>query len=224
MLLFFLGGVWNFVEHGLISGLFPAQQWYNGQPFKEHEQGYLQNYNILVAGFSMYQRRIATNSDCAQSKKFPTWRASKHCWPKLTDETATTKPFGTAANPEFYVADRKGTYRQAFPLDGDLALAMLGELQDNLWLDKNSREISTEFTIYNSAMQLFCVVQVQFSQSETGKISNKNVFTTFAVEPYLSRSPAYEICATVVMLYFVLKLARRVVTKLFEGKLYECLM
>ena len=129
----------------------------------------------MIAGFSLIQTRVDKDKACIVSDKFNNWNAARNCWPALTPETKSVQPFGPKHYPNQYKSDEAGRFRQAFPLDNDLAVSMVKELKDNLWLDKMTREITVEFTVYNSAAQLFSVARIAFTQSETGTVDETHL-------------------------------------------------
>ena len=175
-----LDGMWNYLENGILKGLFPEEKWYNGHIFTTDERGYLLNYNRLVSGFSLIQTRVDTNKSCALSPRFSDF--APECWPALDSTTVSTRPFGPPSDPEWYQPDEGSKeFRITFPLDADLCGRILTELKQNLWLDKNTRGLVVEFTIFNSAKQLFCRVQIAFDHKETGMIDSSYTHHTLKV-------------------------------------------
>jgi hypothetical protein len=197
---------WTYLETGLVGGLFPAQEWYNGAPFNADERGFLLNYNKLVAGFSLIQQRVDTNATCAHSKRFSSFLPT--CWPALSTETMTSIPFGPEYSPAQFKADPEtGNFRIGFPLDADLSGRMIQELKKDRWLDKNTRTIRVEFSIFNSAKQLFVLVRINFKHQETGLLTHKYDFTTFSLEPYLQRQPIGEWLYIIIGAYYLTQFA-----------------
>jgi hypothetical protein len=143
-----LNGVFGYLENSMMPALFPEEKWYNGDVYSSQESGFILNYNKLVAGFSLIQKRVDTNVTCDVSKRFATFLPE--CWPALSEESISTKIFGRERNPVQYHVD-EGTmeFSQRFPMDPELSNLMLMELKRNRWLDKQTRSLEANFVIFN---------------------------------------------------------------------------
>jgi hypothetical protein len=200
-----LEDAFDYLEQKLLPQLFPNDNWYNGDAYAEDEKGFILNYNKLVAGFSLIQQRVDTNVTCVASKRFAEFLPE--CWPALSPESTSSAVFGQQRNPIQYMPDA-GTseFSQTFPLDSELSMFMLNELKRNRWLDKQSRTVEAAFVIFNSAKQMFCLVSIKFQHLETGKIEWEQAFTTFSLEPYLTRTPTNEMLFAFFALYYAIHL------------------
>jgi len=58
-----------------------------------------------------------------------------------------------------------GGYTQVLPLSHSEANAMIQSLKDNLWIDRATRAVIVEFTVYNANINLFCVIRYSFFHS-----------------------------------------------------------
>jgi hypothetical protein len=54
---------------------------------------------------------------------------------------------------------------------------------------------------------MFCLVKIEFKHLDTGKIAGLSSFTTFSLEPYLTRNPIEEMIFVVFGCYYVAHLA-----------------
>ncbi len=177
-----LEAVWEWLETAFVPATFPDEEWYNGDPWTENEQGFLQSYNKLVGGFQLVQRRIDVDADC-ESGSFDNW--SMFCWPEYGSATASTAPFGPAHDPNKYTwsdDEEGGGYHVRVPLDRKYAFRKLSELREDKFLDKQTREISIDFTVFNEAKKLFCSVRVQLEQEDTGNIETDIIMATIKME------------------------------------------
>jgi hypothetical protein len=52
-----------------------------------------------------------------------------------------------------------GGFTQLLPQTRKQAEAKIAELKENLWLDRASRVVFIDFTVYNANINLFCVVK-----------------------------------------------------------------
>ena len=52
-----------------------------------------------------------------------------------------------------------GGFTQVLPLTGNEAKDVIQYLKDNLWIDRGTRAVFVDFTVYNANINLFCVVR-----------------------------------------------------------------
>jgi len=52
-----------------------------------------------------------------------------------------------------------GGYTQVLPLTPNEAKEVIQYLKDNLWIDRATRAVFIDFTVYNANINLFCVVR-----------------------------------------------------------------
>lgn len=52
------GGIFDWIQTGLLPRIFPKQQWYNGDFFTDFEKDYFLEYNKVVGGVKLTQRRV----------------------------------------------------------------------------------------------------------------------------------------------------------------------
>ena len=52
-----------------------------------------------------------------------------------------------------------GGYTEVLPLTLNEAKEAIQYLKDNLWIDRGTRAVFVEFTVYNANINLFCVVR-----------------------------------------------------------------
>jgi len=52
-----------------------------------------------------------------------------------------------------------GGFTQVLPMTKDEAKVVIQYLKDNLWIDRGTRAVFVDFTVYNANINLFCVVR-----------------------------------------------------------------
>jgi hypothetical protein len=52
------GGIFDWIQTGLLPQIFPKQEWYNGDLYNEFEKNYFLEYNRIVGGVKLIQRRV----------------------------------------------------------------------------------------------------------------------------------------------------------------------
>ena len=63
-----------------------------------------------------------------------------------------------------------GGYVQNFHFEQNVTEALLMELKTNRWLERGTRLVTIDFTVYNANINLFCVSKLVFEFPPTGGI------------------------------------------------------
>jgi len=197
--------LWYWLENGLLDALFPETSWYNGDPWQAKDQDFIMHYNRLIGGFKMVQRRVQDDWDgCIKSKRFNGFYDT--CWPAYSDASKQTTPYGPEHDPGKYVWEDDpygGGYSVELSLDRKKAYLTIDELKQDLWTDKNTRQLAIEFSIYNGNMQLFSKVNAEINISPTGRVETSYNMETFRVELYRTVSDWIRCAVEVIFLIFV---------------------
>eukprot|EP00854_Cymbomonas_tetramitiformis_P017340 gene17340-20635_t len=175
------------IEHPFINLIMPAQQWYNGQTFSEKELGYLIKYNKLVGGFRVAQRRTDSSMEGAASRRFKNYYPIR--FPNFSSKSQSKTAFGPKHDPEKYFfqgTDDSGAFRVDFPNDPKKAKLILQELRQDLFLDKNTREINIECVVYNGNLEVFTQISLFIGFYNTGKVMTDLRLSSFRLEYYLT--------------------------------------
>lgn len=90
--------VFPWLENIVVGSVFPAEEWYNGDPFRPEEVGYVVNFNRLVGGFQLVQKRVAANVNCPHDERFGDWAGD--CYSQYGDEWRMEGPFGPPHDPD----------------------------------------------------------------------------------------------------------------------------
>lgn len=135
--------VWDWTENVLLDLLFPEQAWYNGDAYRPEEQNYVLEYNRLIGGFQIDQKRITMDdADCRSTTKYKGFYP--HCWGEYSEALKMTAPYGPGHDEGKYrwtASDLGGSYNINVPLDGGIAKQTVRELKRDLWIDKSTREV-----------------------------------------------------------------------------------
>ncbi|XP_048575351.1 uncharacterized protein LOC5511746 isoform X2 [Nematostella vectensis] len=125
----------------------------------------------------------------------------KTAWQYQTGEELKTFPYwGQKAT---YSA---GGYVQVFPpstaKNYDKAQALADALNENDWLDKYTRAVFTEFSIYNANSNLFCVVTLLIEQLPTGGIFKFPSILTLRLYRYVGGEMFFVAACEIIYLLF----------------------
>ena len=156
-----LEAIWVWLEDVFVPCLFVDPEWYNGDEFSPEEEGFMMQYNKLVGGFQLLQKRVIENDeDCDSSPRFGDWAGS--CYDEYYNSHRSEESFGPPHDPEKYkfwtgYSREQAGFHVRFPLDREFAIRQLRELKDDKFLDKQTRDLQIDFTVYNENKHLFCV-------------------------------------------------------------------
>jgi len=182
----------NWMENGLISLLFPEEAWYNGDEFDETEVGYILHFNRLVGGFHLVQQRVKSESACGTTPRFCNFYPTIHGEYSFPS-TASQTPFGPAWDTAKYkfTPDTVGEYNGGgymvdFPLVRDLAFSKVRELRSDLWIDKHTRHVMVEFTVFNANLNAFVPVQINFHFRPSGAVHHDFFMISLKLEKLIT--------------------------------------
>ena len=206
----------DWLENGFIETFFPAERWYNGERIPEGERGFLRMYNKKLSGFMLKQKRVRVNTgDCEGSKRFS--KFTPKCYPDSRDPGTSSKaPFGPSHDPTKYRYENfatGGAFAVSFPLDRKQALATLDELRRDLFIDKQTRRLELDLTVYNAAYRLFSIVVLKIDVRASGTLRTGIQFYTFPIEMYTTELDMFRAVLEMIFLLFVVS---SVSNELFE--------
>ena len=91
--------IFGWLENGFLEKVYPEPVWYNGDSWTKQEQNYILQYQRLVSGFALKQRRVQVNaSSCISSRRFSTFYPS--CWTELSRSSESRDAFGPSFDPQ----------------------------------------------------------------------------------------------------------------------------
>lgn len=200
------GGIFDWIQTGLLPQIFPKQEWYNGDLYNEFEKNYFLEYNRIVGGVKLIQRRVDPQLCDKTDNTVVDWyhehygdassgaKCSAHfdqyypvLFPNLDLSTASALAYGPAQDHEKYNWE-KDSYGGGFFVftgtESTTVYKLMEELRRDKWLDKSSRALEVTFTVYNGNYQLFTSITLQFKMFATGLIEKDFRMGTFRVEGY----------------------------------------
>ncbi|XP_032242532.2 polycystin-1 isoform X2 [Nematostella vectensis] len=168
---------WNWTEAVLIPGLY-SESWYNGRSDKP---GFLADHTSWMLGTARMRQLRVKAGDCKVHDVYSGYLAQcngPYSW-DTEDTTPVFRPGWRPAPSNYSTAQNAWKYRdsselRSLPHLGKLALysgggyafdlgkkekamAMLAQLKRDKWVDRSTRAIFVEFTVYSSYTNLHCV-------------------------------------------------------------------
>ncbi|RNA09297.1 polycystic kidney disease 2-like 1 [Brachionus plicatilis] len=198
--------VWNYMTGPLLDGLH-FETWYDLSNTTEENIGFIYYQNKILGRPRLLQIRVKDNS-CPLSNRVK--QMVESCVGEFSGKTESKKPFGKALqninqndstyNAWIYSKDPQGSggysgLTSSYPPDGFMinlglykseSLAILEDLKKNEWLDKFTRAIIIDFTVYNGNVNLFNQLRLVIEFPPTGGMFNSWTVRTSKLLRYVS--------------------------------------
>ncbi|CAH1795418.1 unnamed protein product [Owenia fusiformis] len=207
---------WRFVETPLMDGLY-WETWYNDRNVTDSELGYIFYENKLLGIPRLRQLKVLNNS-CVVHDDFK--KDITQCYDNYAESIEDKNPFGKMNGSAW-------TYNTEAELDGSShaglietyggggyianlarkkaeSLEILKELRENLWLDRGTRAVFIDFTVYNANINLFCVVRLVVEFPPTGGAIPQSSFRTVKLIRYVSVSDFFVLACECIFALFIL--------------------
>ncbi|KAL0214585.1 hypothetical protein P9112_006769 [Eukaryota sp. TZLM1-RC] len=188
--------IWNYLKGGLLQHALVGT-YYNFEPLPpERAYKYIMRYNRLLGGISLRTMRVQQGS-CEVPSVFSSM--IEDCLDDLTSDNEETAPYGPGGIWKwgsssdlrgynymgFHNSYRGSGYAVDLPLNRTEAMDFIEFLQDNVFIDHQTRVIFIDFTIYNSALNLFCIVRLGVELPASGGFHPVATFRTLKLFNYL---------------------------------------
>jgi len=223
---------WRFSEGPLLDGLY-WETWYNEQPLAKDELGYIFYENKLLGVPRIRQLKVK-NGSCEVHSDFR--EEITECYDSYSTSKEETEPFGLKNSTAW-------TYHTEDDLDGsshwgtldftysgagyyqdltdkkDSSLELIESLKDNLWIDRATRAVFIDFTVYNANINLFCVVRLVVEFPATGGAVSSWQFRTVKLIRYVTTYDYFLLACEVL---YVLFISYYIVEEVLEIKKLKC--
>ncbi|XP_043917296.1 polycystin-2 isoform X2 [Protopterus annectens] len=211
---------WKFSQGPLLDGLY-WDFWYNNKTLGENRS--LIYYENLLLGIPRLRQLKVKNGSCQILEDLKD--EIKDCYDVYSVENEDKSPFGLLNGTAWTYHTEKGlngswhsglisTYSGAgYYLDLSRAkvdaVAQIQLLKDNLWLDRGTRVVFIDFSVYNANINLFCIVRLVAEFPATGGVITSWQFQTVKLIRYLSVVDyflaACEITFCLFLLYYIIE-------------------
>lgn len=207
---------WRFTEGPMVDGLY-WEKWYNNQNISADDLGYIYYENKLLGVPRMRQLKVK-NGSCQVHPDFQDEITA--CYDSYSKDKEDTAPFGRMNGTAWI-------YQTEDELDGsshwglldvtysgagyvqDLlttkaeSLVLVEDLKNNLWLDRGTRVVFIDFTVYNANINLFCVVRLVVEFPATGGALPSWQFRTVKLIRYVSNYDYFLMACEVLYILFI---------------------
>ncbi|XP_069834369.1 polycystin-2 isoform X2 [Dendropsophus ebraccatus] len=211
---------WKFSEGPLLDGLY-WDMWYNNRTLAKN-QSFIYYENLLLGVPRLRQLKVK-NGSCSVPEDLKD--EITECYDMYSVGNEDTAPFGLRNGTAWTYTKEKdlngssqwgliSTYSGAgYYLDlsrnREEASAQIGSLKNNLWLDRGTRAVFIDFTVYNANINLFCIVRLLVEFPATGGLVTSWQFQTVKLIHYVSAFDyflaACEIAFCLFILYYIVE-------------------
>ncbi|XP_053559279.1 polycystin-2 isoform X2 [Bombina bombina] len=211
---------WKFAEGPLIDGLY-WEMWYNNRS-KAENQSFIYYENLLLGVPRLRQLKVK-NGSCSVPEDLRD--EIKECYDVYSVRNEDTSPFGLRNGTAWMYTKEKdlnssshwgliSTYSGAgYYLDlsrnREEAAALILTLKNNLWLDRGTRAVFIDFSVYNANINLFCIARLLVEFPATGGLVTSWQFQTVKLIRYISTFDfflaACEISFCIFILYYIVE-------------------
>lgn len=188
----------SYTEGALMDGLY-WEKYYNDKPVPQDQKGYIYYENKLLGRPRLRQLRVTSNS-CVVHDDFK--REITNCYGPYTADNEDKIPYGLGNGTAWTYQTAKelnggsfwgrmatyqgGGYTQLLGNNSQESKDMLAELKKNLWVDRGTRAVMIDFTVYNANINLFCIVTLVLEYPATGGCIPFHMFRTLKLIRYVT--------------------------------------
>ncbi|KAI1887415.1 hypothetical protein AGOR_G00190060 [Albula goreensis] len=211
---------WKFTEEPFLNGLY-WEVWYNNRTLAENQS--LVYYENLLLGVPRMRQVKVKNQSCSVHEDLQ--GEVQECYDMYTSSNEDSAPFGLKNGTAWmYTNERElngsgywgqissyggGGYYLDLSRSREETATQLHTLKDNLWLDRGTRAVFIDFSLYNGNINLFCIVRLVVEFPATGGTVTSWQFQTVRLIRYVSSWDYFiatcEIAFCLFILYYVVE-------------------
>ncbi|KAG7153275.1 Polycystin-2-like [Homarus americanus] len=205
------------MENILLDGLY-WEYWYDPTPTPTEEDDRNILYENRMLGVPRIRQVRVRNDSCLIPENFQ--RAINQCFDVYSDAAIDTNSFGNGKNSTawtFYSEKEMngsqhwgkiatytgaGSY-QDLGLNKTMTKAILADLRENLWIQRGTRVVFIDFTVYNANINLFCVIKLLFEFPATGGVIPSWSFRTVKLLRYVTALDYFILACEFIFIFFI---------------------
>ncbi|XP_077102279.1 polycystin-2 isoform X2 [Siphateles boraxobius] len=188
---------WKFTEGPFLNGMY-WEVWYNNKSLPENQS--LIYYENLLLGVPRLRQLKVRNESCSVHEDL---RDEVYdCYNVYSPASEDKAPFGPKNGTAWRYSEESrlgessywgqvstydgGGYYQDLSRTRERSSNQLQELKNNLWLDRGTRAVFLDFSVYNGNVNLFCIVRLLVEFPATGGAVTSWQFQTVRLIRYVS--------------------------------------
>nr|XP_033799607.1 polycystic kidney disease 2-like 1 protein [Geotrypetes seraphini] len=171
---------WAYAQGPLLDGLYWTK-WYNNESLNHSPHSFIYYENLLLGVARIRQLKVQNNS-CVVHKDFKDDISG--CYDVYSQEKEDTRSFGLINGTAWRYHSEDdlggschwgkitsysgGGYYTDLDVTKPQSAGALQTLKENLWLDRGTRAVFIDFSVYNANINLFCVLRLVVEFPATG--------------------------------------------------------
>ncbi|XP_059903506.1 polycystin-2 isoform X1 [Gadus macrocephalus] len=211
---------WKFTEGPFLNGMY-WEVWYNNKSLPDNQS--LIYYENLLLGVPRLRQVKVHNQSCIIHRDLR--KEVQECFNIYTPSNEDTNPFGPKNGTAWMHTDEGrlngsgywgqvstyggGGYYQDLSRTREESALQLALLKDNLWLDRGTRAVFLDFSVYNGNINLFCIARLLVEFPATGGVVTSWQFQTVRLIRYTSSWDYFvgvcEVAFCIFILYYVVE-------------------
>ncbi|KAM6972276.1 polycystin-2 isoform 2-T2 [Aplochiton taeniatus] len=205
---------WKFTEGPFLNGMY-WEVWYNNKSLPENQS--LIYYENLLLGVPRIRQVKVHNESCFVHRDLR--NKVRDCYNMYTASNEDTAPFGLQKETAWtYHTESSlngssqwgrvstyggGGYYQDLSRSREETAGLLRSLKDHLWLDRGTRAIFVDFSVYNGNINLFCIARLLVELPATGGALTSWQFQTVRLIRYISAWDYFVVVCEVAFCLFI---------------------
>nr|XP_016852422.1 PREDICTED: polycystic kidney disease 2-like 1 protein [Anolis carolinensis] len=204
-----------YAQGPLLDSLYWAK-WYNNKSLGQNTQSYIYYENLLLGVPRMRQLKVQNNS-CVVHDDFK--EDISGCYDVYSEEKEDRSPFGLLNGTAWqYHTEEEldgsshwgklttysgGGYYIDLKMSREESAESLQVLKENLWLDRGTRAVFVDFSVYNANINLFCVLRLLVEFPATGGAIPSWQIRTVKLLRYVSTWDFFVVSCEIVFCVFI---------------------
>ncbi|XP_053166178.1 polycystic kidney disease 2-like 1 protein [Hemicordylus capensis] len=206
---------WGYTQGPLLDSLYWTK-WYNNESLGHNTQSYIYYENLLLGVPRLRQLKVQNNS-CVVHDDFKDDISG--CYDVYTEDKEDRSPFGLLNGTAWQYHTEKeldgsshwgrltsysgGGYYIDLKMTREESADALQVLKENLWLDRGTRAIFIDFSVYNANINLFCVLRLVVEFPATGGAIPSWQIRTVKLLRYVSTWDFFIVACEIVFCVFI---------------------
>ncbi|XP_062070204.1 polycystin-2-like protein 1 isoform X2 [Lepus europaeus] len=207
---------WDFAQGPLLDSLYWTK-WYNNRSLGHGSHSFIYYENMLLGVPRLRQLRVR-NDSCVVHEDFREDILS--CYDVYSADKEEQLPFGPLNGTAWTYHSQDelggsshwgrltsysgGGYYLDLPRSRQASAEVLRDLQEGLWLDRGTRVVFIDFSVYNANINLFCVLRLVVEFPATGGAIPSWQIRTVKLIRYVSNWDFFVVCCEVVFCIFII--------------------
>ncbi|KAJ6661736.1 hypothetical protein lerEdw1_013258 [Lerista edwardsae] len=206
---------WGYAQGPLLDSLYWTR-WYNNESLGHNTQSYIYYENLLLGVPQLRQLKVQNNS-CVVHEDFK--EDISGCYDVYSEDKEDKSPFGLLNGTawQYHTEDELngsshwgrltsysgGGYYLDLKLTREESAEALQVLKENLWLDRGTRVVFIDFSVYNANINLFCVLRLVVEFPATGGAIPSWQIRTVKLLRYVSTWDFFIVACEIVFCVFI---------------------